>query len=136
MHSRPGAPGRAGSRRWRKSAARARAAEVANRRRIRAANARAARLAADFAVSARAARVVIGDPRGVGRAPAGPVHRRRLARWARSGARDALGYRLAEAGIAVSRVDERGTNSRCPSCAAPASSRLSPNRVTAPTTMP
>jgi transposase len=60
--------------------------------------------------------VVIGDPRGINRISAGRAHNRRVNRWARTNARDALTYRLQECGINPVLVDERGTSSACPSC--------------------
>jgi len=120
VRARPGRPSEGGSRRWRKLQAAQRAAESRNRRVVKLAQHRAARLATSLIVASRASEVAVGDPRGIESAPAGRVHRRRVHRWGRAYGRDALRYALEEAGIKVRLVEERGTSSRCPHCAAPA----------------
>ncbi len=72
---------------------------------------------------ARAGTVAVGDPRGVRRLDAGPVHNRRTHRWLLSYTTRALAYRLEECAVTVVLVDERGTSSHCPDCAAPAAKR-------------
>jgi IS605 OrfB family transposase len=121
QRARPGHPGKRGSRRWRKLAARQRHHEARNRRVVTQAANRAANLAGEFLVDqAHAHTVLIGDPKGIERIQAGRVHNRRIHRWARTHTRQALVYRLEECGITAVLVDERGTSSECPTCRAAA----------------
>jgi transposase len=66
---------------------------------------------------------VIGDPAGVESQHAGRIHNRRINRWLRAGTRDTIGYRAEEVGIGFAPVGERGTSSRCPTCAGSAAKR-------------
>lgn len=124
VRGRPGAPRQAGSRRWAKIAARQRKADARNRRVAKTAANTAANLAAQFIVDqARAGTVAVGDPRGVRRLDAGPVHNRRTHRWLLSYTTGALTRRLEECAVTVVLVDERGTSSHCPDCGAGAAKR-------------
>jgi IS605 OrfB family transposase len=114
--ARAGEQGRTGSRRWNKLARAQARAEAKNRRRLRQAHARAARLAAESCARADVTLVLVGDPAGIEHNDAGSVHNRRVSRWARGQARTTLAYRLEELGIDLERVNERGTSSTCPAC--------------------
>jgi transposase len=76
----PDRPALGGSRRWRKTARRQRAAEAKNRRVSRLVTQQAANLAVGFITHSGAGRVAIGDPRGVTAKAAGNVHNRRTHR--------------------------------------------------------
>jgi putative transposase len=118
--ARPSTPRVAGSRRWRKIAARQRAAAAKNRRIAEQASNRAANLVAEHCVDAGVSLVAVGNPTGIEKLKAGRRHNRRIHRWGRAHARDALRYRLEECGVVCQPVDERDTSSKCPSCRAPA----------------
>jgi putative transposase len=115
-----GQPRQFASRRWQCLARSQRCAEAKDRRVVRLASNRAARLAAKFLLDEKVGVVAIGNPTGIEHNDAGPVQNRRVWRWARTHQRDALAYRLEELGISFALVDERGTSSTCPGCGAKA----------------
>ncbi len=108
--------GQRGSRRWRQLRDRQRRAEAASRRRIRQAHHEAARHLVDWAIAERVGTLVVGDPQGITSRDAGPVHNRRLRTWGRTHLLGAITDKAQLAGIAIARIDERGTSSTCPSC--------------------
>ena len=110
------APGQRGSRRWRKLRARQRRAAAANRRRVRQAHHEAARTLVDWAIRQRVGTLVVGDPQGITNQDFGAVHNRRLRTWRRTHLMGAITDKAERVGIAVERVDERGTSSTCPRC--------------------
>ena len=114
---------RAGSRRWKAVARSGRRAEAKDRRAVKLAANRAARLATEFMVDNHVTLAVIGNPTGIEKKSSGRVHNRRTGGWARTHQRDALCYRLEEASIRAALVDERGTSSACPTCGAKATKR-------------
>jgi hypothetical protein len=116
VQARGGRPGHAGSRRWRQLTRRQRQLEARSRRRVKLAANRAARLAAGWLVDHRVETLALGDPAGIEHQDAGRIQNRRVSRWPRTHTRDALRYRLEEAGIALTVTDERGTSSQCPHC--------------------
>jgi transposase len=114
---------RSGSRRWKALARSQRRAEAKDRRVVKLANNRAARLAAQFMVANQVSLAVIGNPTGIEKKPSGRQQNRRTGRWARAHQRDALCYRLEEVSIAAALTEERGTSSTCPSCATKATKK-------------
>jgi transposase len=118
-----GNPRRTGSRRWKQLARSQRKAEAKNRRVVKLAGNRAARLAAEFMVANHVSLAVIGNPTGIEKKASGRVQNRRTARWARTHQRDALCYRLEELGIQTAFTEERGTSSVCPTCGAKAAKK-------------
>jgi transposase len=134
-----GNPRRTGSRRWKQLARSQRKAEAKNRRVVKLAGNRAARLAAEFMVANHVSLAVIGNPTGIEKKASGRVQNRRTARWARTHQRDALCYRLEELGIQTAFTEERGKSSVCPTCGAKAAKRAAASSVpsslvTSPTT--
>lgn len=123
LRPRPGQAAQQGSRRWKKLTASQRSAEAKNRRRVKLAANRAARIAGKFIVSQQAEVVAIGNPVGIEKKPSGRVQDRRNSRWAQAYTRDVLLYRLEEAGVNGVPVDERGTSSACPTCGAKATKK-------------
>jgi IS605 OrfB family transposase len=108
--------GQRGSRRWRKTRARARLVEGRHRRRIRQAQHEAAATVIAWAVQQQVGTLTVGDPRGVLDADAGRRHNLRLRQW-QIGRLIAILHDKAElAGITMHLVDERGTSSTCPQC--------------------
>jgi len=116
MASKTPRPSQRGSKRWCQLRARQRRAEAASRRRVRQAHHEAAKHLIKWAVAQRVGTLAVGDPRGITNQDVGPVHNRRLHTWRRTHLMDAITDKAALAGITVSRVDERGTSSTCPSC--------------------
>ena len=110
------APGRAGSRRWKKTRARQRKAEGAHRRRVRQAQHEAAADVVGWCVRHRVGTVKIGDPRGVLALDAGRRHNKRLRDWRIGHLIGCLHDKAEQAGIVTLLVDERGTSSTCPHC--------------------
>jgi IS605 OrfB family transposase len=109
-------PGQRGSKRWRQLRAKQHRAEAASRRRVHQAHHEAAKHLVEWAVAQRVGTLVVGDPRGITKRDAGPVHNRRLRTWRRTHLMGAITDKAALAGITVERVDERGTSSTCPQC--------------------
>ena len=112
------ARGRAGSRRWRKYRRRSRTLEARHRRRLTQARHEAAKTVVSWAVEQRIGTLVVGDPRGVLARAAGRRQNKAVRDWAVGALMRALADKAATAGIAVKPVDERGTSSTCPACAA------------------
>ena len=110
------APGRRGSRRWRKTRRRARLAETRHRRRIRQALHEATTTLIGWAVGKQVGTLTVGDPRGVLDHNAGRRHNLRLRQWQIGRTLHILQDKAALAGIRVHLVDERGTSSTCPRC--------------------
>jgi IS605 OrfB family transposase len=108
--------GQRGSRRWRKTRARARTIEGRHQRRVRQALHEAAKTVIDWAVQQRVGTLTVGDPRSVLDLPAGRRHNLRLRNWAPGQAISVLRDKAERAGITVHLVDERGTSSTCPAC--------------------
>jgi transposase len=112
-------PGQRGSRRWRRYRRRQRAVEARHARRVRQAQHEAARTVIGWAVARRTGTLAVGDPRGVLGIDAGRLHNQRTRDWRIGHLISALRDKAAQAGIALSLVDERGTSSTCPACRAP-----------------
>lgn len=112
------APGRGqrGSRRWRKTRARARVVEGRHRRRVRQAQHEAAKSVVSWAVEHRVGVLRVGDPRGVLDLRSGRRHNLRLRQWQIGRLINILTDKATLAGITVTLVDERGTSSTCPGC--------------------
>jgi len=108
--------GQRGSRRWRQLRAKQRRAAAASKRRVHQAHHEAARMLVDWAIAQRVGTLVVGDPQGITNQDAGVVHNRRLRTWRRTHLMRTIIDKAAVAGIAVERVDERGTSSTCPRC--------------------
>jgi transposase len=123
LRAKAGQARRTGSRRWRQLARSQRRAEAKDRRVVKLAANRAARLAAGFMVANHVSLAVIGNPTGTEKKGAGREQDRRTARWARTHQRDALCYRLEEVGISAVLTEERGTSSLCPTCGAKAAKK-------------
>jgi IS605 OrfB family transposase len=109
-------PGQRGSRRWRKTRARARRVEAAHRRRVRQAHHEAAATVITWAVAYRVGTLTVGDPRSVLNRPASPQHNLRLRQWQIGRAIQVLKDKAELAGITVHLVNERGSSSTCPAC--------------------
>jgi IS605 OrfB family transposase len=112
------ARGRRGSRRWRKYRRRGRTLEGRHRRRLAQARHEAARTVISWAVEQRIGTLVVGDPRGVLDREAGRRQNKAVRDWAVGALMRALADKAERAGIVVEVVDERGTSSTCPACAA------------------
>jgi putative transposase len=123
LRAKPGQARRTGSRRWKALARSQRKAEARDRRVVKLAGNRAARLAAGFMVANHVSLAVIGDPTGIEKKASGREQNRRTGRWARTHQRDALCYRLEEVGIKTALTEERGTSSVCPTCGAKAAKK-------------
>jgi transposase len=123
LRAKPGQARRTGSRRWKQLAQSQRKAEARDRRVVKLAGNRAARLAAGFMVANYVTLAVIGNPTGIEKKASGREQNRRTARWARTHQRDALSYRLEEVGIQTALTEERGTSSSCPTCGAKAAKK-------------
>ena len=108
--------GQRGSRRWRRSKARARKVEGRHRRRVRQAQHEAAKTVITWAVHHRVGTLTVGDPRGVLNLAAGRRHNLRLRQWQVGRAIAVLRDKAQLAGITVHLVNERGTSSTCPTC--------------------
>jgi len=108
-------PGQRGSRRWRRHQ---RIVEARHRRRVRQAQHEAARTVIGWAVARRIGTLAVGDPRGVLHLAAGRRHNRRTRDWRVGHLIAVLRDKAAQAGIALTLVDERGTSSTCPACRA------------------
>jgi putative transposase len=100
-----------------------RKAEARDRRVVKLAGNRAARLAAGFMVANHVTLTVIGNPTGIEKKASGRRQNRWTGRWARTHQRDALCYRLEEVGIQTALTEERGTSSLCPTCGAKAAKK-------------
>ena len=111
------APGRRGSRRWRKYRRGHRAAEARHQRRVRQAQHEAAKTVIEWAAGRRVGTLAVGDPRGVLALYAGRRHNHRIRSWRIGHLIRALSDKAEAAGITVVLVDERGTSSTCPACA-------------------
>jgi transposase len=111
-------PGQRGSRRWRHHRRRQRIVEARHRRRVRQAQHEAARTVIGWAVARRVGTLAVGDPRGVLGIDAGRRHNRRTRDWRVGHLIAVLRDKAGQAGIIVLLLDERGTSSTCPSCAA------------------
>jgi putative transposase len=101
LRAKAGQPRRTRSRRWKQLARSQRKAEARDRRVVKLAGNRAARLAAAFMVANHVSLAVIGDPTGIEKKASGRQQNRRTGRWARTHQRDALCYRLEEVGISA-----------------------------------
>jgi putative transposase len=123
LRAKAGQASRRGSRRWKHLAQSQRKAEAKDRRVVKLANNRGARLAAQFMAANHITLAVVGDPTGIEKKHSGREHNRRTGRWARTHQRDALCYRLEEVCIAVALTEERGTSSACPDCGAKATKK-------------
>ena len=110
------ARGQRGSRRWRKTRARARVVEGRHRRRVRQAQHEAAKTVVSWAVEQRVGVLRVGDPRGVLDLRSGRRHNLRLRQWQIGRLINILTDKATLAGITVALVDERGTSSTCPTC--------------------
>jgi IS605 OrfB family transposase len=111
------ARGQRGSRRWKKTRARARKVEARHARRITQAQHEAAATVVEWAVERRIGTLIVGDPRGLLELEAGRRHNRALRTWQVGGLIAKLTDKATLAGLAVQLVDERGTSSACPACA-------------------
>ena len=111
-------PGQRGSRRWRHHRRRQRAVEARHARRVRQAQHEAARTVIGWAVGRRIGTLAVGDPRGVLGVDAGRRHNQRTRDWRVGHLISMLRDKAAQAGIAVTLLDERGTSSTCPACRA------------------
>jgi IS605 OrfB family transposase len=111
-------PGQRGSRRWRQYRRRQRAVEARHARRVRQAQHEAATAVIGWAVTRRIGTLAVGDPRGVLGIDAGRRHNQRTRDWRVGHLIRVLRDKAAQAGIAVTLVDERGTSSTCPACRA------------------
>lgn len=111
------ARGQRGSRRWKKTRARARKVEGRHSRRIAQAQHEAAAAVVEWAVQRRVGTLVVGDPRGLLNLDAGRRHNRALRTWQVGGLIAKLVDKATLAGLQVQLVDERGTSSTCPACA-------------------
>jgi len=109
-------PGQRGSRRWRKTRARAGVVEGRHRRRVRQAQHEAAKAVVAWALAHRVGTLTVGDLRGVLDLPAGRRHNLRLRQWQLGRLIAILTDKAELAGITVHLVDERGTSSTCPTC--------------------
>jgi len=115
----PKAPrrGQRGSRRWRKLRMAQRRAETAHRRRVYQAHHEAAQTVLSWALEHRVGTLVLGDPKGIAGHNAGRRQNRRVANtWRRTHLSAALIDKAQLCGIAVVKIDERGTSSTCPEC--------------------
>jgi IS605 OrfB family transposase len=110
--------GQAGSRRWRTYRAKSRRLEERHRRRVAQGTHEAARVVVDFAVKERIGTLVVGDPRGLLKNDAGKRQNLAVHNWRPRELIAALADKAALAGIDLELVDERGTSSSCPRCAA------------------
>jgi len=123
LRAKPGQGRRTGSRRWKQLARSQRRAEARDRRVVKQAGNRAARLATEFMVANHVTSAVIGDPTGIEKKASGRQQNLRTGRWARTHQRDALCYRLEEIGLKTALTEERGTSSLCPTCGAKAAKK-------------
>ncbi|WP_139206160.1 RNA-guided endonuclease TnpB family protein [Blastococcus sp. DSM 46786] len=112
------APGRRGSRRWKQFRRRTRALEGRHRRRLAQARHEAAKAVVSWAVAQRIGTLAVGDPRGVLGRDAGRRQNKAVRDWAVGDLLRALADKAEQSGIVVEMVDERGTSSTCPACAA------------------
>jgi IS605 OrfB family transposase len=110
--------GQRGSRRWRKFRARTKVLEARHRRRLDQARYEAAREVVTYAKEHRIGTLVLGDPRGLLGRDSGARQNLAVRNWRVGRLISALRDRAELAGIAVVLVDERGTSSTCPRCAA------------------
>ena len=110
--------GKRGSRRWRKYRARTKVLEARHRRRLDQARYEAAREVVTYAKEQRIGTLVVGDPRGLLGRDSGARQNLAVRNWRVGRLISALRDRAELAGIAVVLVDERGTSSTCPRCAA------------------
>jgi IS605 OrfB family transposase len=109
--------GQRGSRRWRQLRRAQRNAEARHRRRVRQAHHEAAGEVVAWAKRHGVTTLVVGDPKGIARRDAGRHQNRRVASiWRRTHLLGSLADKAELAGLAVVRVDERGTSSTCPQC--------------------
>jgi IS605 OrfB family transposase len=111
-------PGQRGSRRWRQHRRRQRLVEARHARRVRQAQHEAAAAVVGWAVARRIGTLAVGDPRGVLGIDAGRRHNQRTRDWRVGRLISVLRDKAAQAGIALTLVDERGTSSTCPACRA------------------
>jgi putative transposase len=125
LRAKKGQARRTGSRRWKQLARSQRKAEARDRRVVKLAGNRAARLAAAFMVANHVTLAVIGNPTGIEKKASGrrQCQNRRTGRWARTHQRDTLCYRLEEVAISAALTEERGTSSACPTCGAKAAKK-------------
>jgi putative transposase len=123
LRAKAGQARRTGSRRWKQLARSQRKAEARDRRVVKLAGNRAARLATGFMVANHVTLAVIGNPTGIERKASGRRQNRRTSRWARTHQRDALCYRLEELSVQAALTEERGTSSVCPTCGAKAAKK-------------
>ncbi|MBK5306916.1 MAG: transposase [Frankiaceae bacterium] len=110
------ARGQRGSRRWKKTRARARTVEGRHARRISQAQHEAADAVVAWAVQHRIGTLVVGDPRSLLQHDAGRRHNRAVRTWQVGGLIAKLTDKATLAGLQVHLVDERGTSSTCPAC--------------------
>ena len=123
LRAKAGQARQTGSRRWKQLARSQRRAEARDRRVVKLAANRAARLAAGFMVANHVGLAVIGNPTGIEKTGSGRRQNRRTGRWARTHQRDALCYRLEEVSVQTALTEERGTSSVCPTCGARANKK-------------
>jgi IS605 OrfB family transposase len=105
-----------GSRRWRRLRRGLRRAEAHHRGRVRDAQHVAAKQVIEWCVQRGVGTLVVGDPKGICEHDCGPVHNKRLRDWTRTHLMGCLVDKAELCGIAVVRVDERGSSSTCPAC--------------------
>jgi putative transposase len=110
--------GQAGSRRWRKRRAKQRRVEARHRRRVHLAHHEAAKTAIAWAVDRGVGTLAVGDLTGITTRNVGRRQNLRLRQWRRTHLVGALVDKAQAAGIQVRLIDERGTSSTCPACAA------------------
>ncbi len=114
--ARAGTPSQPGARRWRKLRRAARTAEARHRARVRDAHHVAAKQVVAWCVERRVGTLVVGDPKGICERDYGPVHNKRLRDWSRTHLMRCLVDKAELHGIAVVKVNERGSSSTCPAC--------------------
>jgi IS605 OrfB family transposase len=112
------ARGHTGSRRWKKYRRRSRTLQARHRRRLEQARHEAAKAVVSWAVEKRIGTLVVGDPRGLLDRDAGRRQNKAVRDWAVGALLRGLADKSQQAGIVVELVDERGTSSTCPACAA------------------
>jgi putative transposase len=117
--ARPGRPRQAGSRRWRKMQATGQRRQRRHLRTVRQAKHAAAKAVIALAIAQRAGRIAVGDPTGLCATDHGHVANKRNRDWRPGQSIRILADKAELAGIAVERVDERGTSSHCPACGQP-----------------
>jgi IS605 OrfB family transposase len=113
---RGGSSAERGSRRWGKSRRALRKASARHRARTRDAQHNAASRVVAWCVARRVGVLVVGDPKGICERDLGAVQNKRLRDWSRTHLMRCLVDKAELHGIAVVKIDERGSSSTCPSC--------------------